>query len=222
MHVSLSHLSYTHTHTQKPTPTDGLLPAVFAKVDKKGNLFMGTLIAGVLGTVIALVLPFHKLEDMISAGVLIAFNFSNTGLMVFRRTHPTHPSANRWLVLVFNVFALLAAFSWANFSNVLSETDRHTHTQPTWHLPVSILLTLLALVPLVLLEITCPDQVSPSDGHFRTPFVPWVPALGAAFNWFLLAQLTWEGLGLVCVYLLVAVCVYGGYGYWRSKGARDG
>lgn len=65
-----------------------------------------------LGVVIAIFLPFSVLEDMISAGVLIAFNMTNTGLMLHRRQHPTRPSLPRWLALAFNVLALTAAFLW--------------------------------------------------------------------------------------------------------------
>ena len=69
-------------------------------------------------------------------------------------------------------------------------------------LPLNVLVTVAAVVPLVLLQVTCPDHPS-QDGHFTTPFVPWVPAFGAAFNWFLLTQLSWEGLGLVGIFMVV-------------------
>lgn len=62
--------------------------------------------------VIAVFLPFTVLGDMISAGVLVAFNMTNAGLMLSRRQHPTRPSLPRWLALAFNVLALLAAFLW--------------------------------------------------------------------------------------------------------------
>lgn len=189
---------------------DGLLPALFARVDRKGNLFVGTLIAGLAGVVIAMFLPFRALEDMISAGVLIAFNFTNSGLMVSRRLHRTRPDLNRALVLAFNLLALAASFQWV-----------HLGATMPW-LPLNVLVTLAALVPLLLLELTCPDQVLPADGHFRTPFVPWVPALGAAFNWFLLAQLTWEGLWLVLVYIGISLLLYVLWGFPNSKGGRTG
>lgn len=196
---------------------DGLLPAVFAHVDRNGNLFRGTLIAGVAGVVIALFLPFRALEDVISAGVLIAFNFTNAALMVSRRLHPTRPSHNRLLVLAFNVLILAACFMW-----------QHLGTTLPW-LPLNILVSVAAVVPLVLLQLTCPDQVPPSssststgDGLFRTPWVPWVPALGAAFNWFLLTQLSWEGLGLVLAYLGASLLLYAAYGFRHSRGGKTG
>lgn len=99
----------------------------------------GTLIAGSVGVAIAVFLPFTVLEDMISAGVLIAFNMTNTGLMLHRRQHPTRPSLPRWLALWFNVLALLAAFLWCvprppaasppSSSESLPRTS-HTHGRP--------------------------------------------------------------------------------------------
>jgi len=189
--------------------TDGLLPAVFAHVDRNGNLFRGTLIAGLAGVVVALFLPFRALEDVISAGVLLAFNLTNSSLIVVRRIHPTRPSANRILVLFFNILALGACFMWQNLGTALP-----------W-LPLNVLVTVAAVVPLVLLQVTCPDHPS-QDGHFTTPFVPWVPALGAAFNWFLLTQLSWEGLGLVLAYLGASLFLYATYGFRNSKGGRTG
>jgi len=72
----------------------------------------GTLICGGVGVVIAVFLPFTILEDMISAGVLVAFNMTNTGLMLHRRQHATRPALPRWLALGFNALALAAAFLW--------------------------------------------------------------------------------------------------------------
>lgn len=84
----------------------------------------GTLIAGGVGTIIAIFLPFTVLEDMISAGVLIAFNMTNTGLMLQRRQHPTRPALPRWLALCFNALALVAAFLWCVHPPV------HAYTTP--------------------------------------------------------------------------------------------
>ena len=188
---------------------DGLLPAVFGHVDRNGNLLKGTLIAGTVGVVVALFLPFRALEDVISAGVLIAFNLTNTGLIVSRRVHPTRPSANRILALAFNILALNACFMWQNLGITFP-----------W-LPLNVLVTFAAVVPLVLLQVTCPDHPS-QDGHFTTPFVPWVPALGTAFNWFLLTQLSWEGLGLVLAFLGGSLFLYATYGWRNSKGGKTG
>ena len=63
---------------------DGLLPEIFGEVDKNGNLLMSILISGFLCTLIALFVPFTNLNDMISAGVLISFNLTNSSLIIIR------------------------------------------------------------------------------------------------------------------------------------------
>ena len=62
---------------------DGLLPPLFKRTDKNRNLFESTLWTGVL-TLMAIFVPFTYLNDMISAGVLLSFNMTNTALLVTR------------------------------------------------------------------------------------------------------------------------------------------
>lgn len=72
------------------------------------------------------------------------------------------------------------------------------------------------------MERTCPDAARGPGNTFRTPLVPWLPGLGAAFNWFLLAQLTWQGLWMVGCYILASLLLYFAYGYRHSVGATSG
>ncbi len=205
----------------------------------------GTLICGGVGVVIAVFLPFTILEDMISAGVLVAFNMTNTGLMLHRRQHATRPALPRWLALGFNTLALAAAFLWC-VSSVRSLAQhrsserrprRETHRPDTKKLRVKLprgdrgggwlalqlLTTAAAVVPLAVMERLCPDAAKGTPRTtFRTPLVPWIPGLGAFFNWFLLAQLTWQGLGMVAAYILASLALYFAYGYRHSVGATSG
>jgi hypothetical protein len=52
--------------------------------------------------------------------------------------------------------------------------------------------------------------------------VPWLPGIGAAFNWFLLAQLSLRGLLLIMAYIGFAILMYFLYGYRNSVGATTG
>ncbi|ETV64011.1 hypothetical protein H257_19054 [Aphanomyces astaci] len=63
---------------------DGLLPACFSSLDKHGNPFYGTLIAGFGLIGIAVCIPFKYLWDFISLGILLAFNLTNTCLLAVR------------------------------------------------------------------------------------------------------------------------------------------
>ncbi|KAI9909843.1 hypothetical protein PsorP6_011063 [Peronosclerospora sorghi] len=74
--------------------TDGLLPAVFASMDDRGCLVRGTLVCGACATLLAVFVPFHVLWNFISSGILVAFNLTNTSLLLLRasRRRTTAPS----------------------------------------------------------------------------------------------------------------------------------
>lgn len=114
---------------------DGLLPSIFARVDKNGNLFHGTLICGMAITIIAVLVPFHILWNFISLGILVAFNLTNSSLLLVRgaQLHDQHddnqhqqsssgPVNNRnshryrdihsSLIGAFLVTSFLAAYHW--------------------------------------------------------------------------------------------------------------
>ncbi|CAM9806138.1 unnamed protein product [Chrysoparadoxa australica] len=63
---------------------DGLLPSRFKEVDAKGTLYNASLWSGALCVAITAVVPFSYLDDTISAGVLLSFNFSQSCLIVMR------------------------------------------------------------------------------------------------------------------------------------------
>jgi hypothetical protein len=49
---------------------------------------------------------------------------------------------------------------------------------------------------------------TPGRGRFRTPLVPYLPALGIYLNWFMLANLGWKGIAMLVGYLFVGVVLY--------------
>ena len=78
--------------------------------------------------------------------------------------------------------------------------------------------TLLAFVlvcgGVVLLRRTAPDLARP----FRTPGLPWVPALGALFCLVQMASLPWATWERLLIWLVTGMLVY--FGYSRAKAAR--
>ena len=63
---------------QHAMAVDGLLPSVFQNMDDHGNLFSGTCIAGGIMTLVATMVPFENLNDMISCAVLCALSLTDT------------------------------------------------------------------------------------------------------------------------------------------------
>lgn len=95
---------------------DGLLPHVFARVDSNGNLFHGTLLCGLAVTLIAVLVPFQVLWNFISLGILVAFNLTNSSLLLVRtsRSRPTasRPRSHGRLIAAFLLTSFFAAFHW--------------------------------------------------------------------------------------------------------------
>lgn len=65
--------------------SDGLLPKSLASTDEKGVLRRATIVSGAVMVVIAAVVPFAALDDLVSAGVLLCFAVTNSCAIVIRR-----------------------------------------------------------------------------------------------------------------------------------------
>jgi amino acid transporter len=61
---------------------DGLAPAWLGQTDTSGNLWNGTLFAGILMITIATFVPFTHLNDVISCAVLMALSMTDTSLVL--------------------------------------------------------------------------------------------------------------------------------------------
>ncbi|KAF1326877.1 Amino acid-polyamine-organocation, partial [Globisporangium splendens] len=116
---------------------DGLLPSVFAKVDSHGNLFHGTLICGISLIMLAVCVPFHILWNFISLGILVAFNLTNSSLLLVRATkiHERHGAASpfrgvhSYLIGAFLLTSFLAAYHWQK--SVIAHTPKTADSDAT-------------------------------------------------------------------------------------------
>ncbi|MFW5416810.1 amino acid permease [Nocardiopsis sp. CNT-189] len=67
---------------------DGLIPKVFAKLDRRGNPSANTVILSAAIAVLAAVVPLGHLADATSIGTLFAFGLVNVAVLVLRRSRP--------------------------------------------------------------------------------------------------------------------------------------
>jgi len=216
---------------------DGLLPSIFAHVDNDGNLQGGTLVSGILMTFIATFVPFTYLDDLISAGILLAFSMTNSCLVLLRCESPSHrPNLLDFCLVLYNALCFLTALLWSHSWSYLP-------LQTVW----ACLSTITTFSCLVYMARHCPSNWSfggsvldwswhqhPIPGqeqiddslYFRTPFVPYLPCLGMAINWYLIAQLDALGILLLCVYVGLTIAIYAfgcarhSVGHARSWGHR--
>jgi len=207
---------------------DGLLPPIFAKIDRDGNLWWGTVIAGIAMVIIAAFVPFDNLNDMISAGILIAFAMTDASLVLMRYDSP---DGNEGLVD--------RVMGWFNFTSFAFSVTI-THFWGSFLGKVASFAFALKLVHCMheLVNKCAPaqtfggktrkshdgigDMSMAGDSYFKTPFMPYIPCLGMFVNWYLIAQLELMGIGLLIAFLVLICIFYFSYGRRNSVGNNRG
>ncbi|KAF1782937.1 Cationic amino acid transporter, C-terminal [Phytophthora cactorum] len=169
---------------------DGLMPEIFAKVDAKGNLFVNTLITGIFFTLVAFVVPFVTLWDIVNFGILISFVMSNSSLMMIRMSS-SRQALRRTL-------ALMTAFFY--------QQGYATHDS-TVCLVIAIVCLVATVAMTIVLAIKCP-QSGNDPLYFSAPLVPFIPMICILADFYLVAQIPNLGLILGVAWVLVGVLSY--------------
>jgi APA family basic amino acid/polyamine antiporter len=135
------------------------------------------------------------------------FSMSRDGLLPrwFAKTHPTRhvPTRVTWIVGVAS--AVIAGFV------PIGEAAELTN--------IGILLAFVVVcVAVVVLRYRQPDL----PRGFRTPGMPFVPAVGVVFSLWLITFLAWQTWVRFAVWFVIGLVVYFGYSYRRSALAGDG
>lgn len=200
-------------------------PPFFGRVDATGNLKNGTLVSGISMTLISAFVPFTNLDDLISAGILVAFTMTNSSLLLLRRSSPEDsPFLLEVLLVIFHTLSFLLALIVRHF-------------EANWIRILFVTLLSVALVgAITMMALRCKESTkfgaimqsdhgrldSTSVVYFQVPCLPYLPLLGAFVNWYLLAQLELSGLLMLLLYFLLAVIGYYSYGYNHSYGNTQG
>ena len=209
---------------------DGLISPWFGQVDEDGTFWNGTLFAGSIMTLIASFVPLEFLNDLISAGVLVAFSMTNSSLLLLRLESPdTSEGLLEKLLTCFNIMCFVTSLMLNYICTSL----------------IGKILTgmccVLTLTICILLKQWCPAASyfggktrrsttqhmtvgfrSVEEEYFKTPLLPFLPCLGIAVNWYLIAQLQWTDLVLLALFLSMTVVFYFSFGFQFSVGNNGG
>jgi APA family basic amino acid/polyamine antiporter len=133
----------------------------------------------------------------------IFFSMSRDGLLpaAFRRVHPTFRTPHLSTIVTGSLVSIAAGLLPIRVLSVLVSMG-------------TLLAFVLVCIGILVLRKTAPDIPRP----FKTPALPWVPLIGAAFCLIQMAALpgtTWERL---IIWLVIGMVVYFGYG--RRNAAR--
>jgi len=201
---------------------DGLLPKFFSKVDAKGNLWNGTFFSGVLLIVISTCVPFTYLNDLLSAGILVAFCMTDSSILLMRYSSPEDkPQLLEKLVAGYNVLSFITALMIS-----------HSFGRGIIAISCALTVTACGLIPLWCHEAKVfggaraslffkKEGVNDED-YFRVPWLPFTPCAGIFLNWLLVAQLEVLGLSLLVLYILITTAFYFLYAMKHSIGNNIG
>uniref|UniRef100_A0A9L0T6A4 Cationic amino acid transporter C-terminal domain-containing protein n=1 Tax=Equus caballus TaxID=9796 RepID=A0A9L0T6A4_HORSE len=227
--------------------TDGLFFQVFAHVHPQTQVpIVGILVFGVLMAFLALLLDLQGLFQLLSISVLLAYTFHATGIIVlrFHKSPPANsldpgspvgteqasaPEPGQLRPALRPYLEFLggcrpgAAVAWAlgvllasaiTLDCVLVFVDSTLHLPPWGH---TLPLLLSSVVFLLSLLILGAHQQQRLEDAFQVPMVPLTPALSILLNVFLMLQLSSLTWLCLCIWLLIGLMVYFGYGIWHSK-----
>ncbi|MEU2132021.1 amino acid permease [Streptomyces sp. NPDC018352] len=162
-----------------------------------------------------------RLADVIAVGAIIGiltvmftfmlgvtrvwFSMSRDGLLPkwFARTHPTRHVPTRVTWIVGGASALIAGFL------PIGEAAELTN--------IGILLAFVVVcIAVIVLRYKQPEL----PRTFRTPGMPFVPALGVVFSIWLITFLQWQTWVRFVVWFLIGLVIYFGYSYRKSNMAN--
>jgi len=191
---------------------DGLLPGKFCAKDKRGTYFYGTLVTGALMILMALMVPFSVLWDVVSLGVLVAFSLTNASLIQLRYRNGGAVRSERMSFLTWGVmFASWVGcyLVWKGYASAELDTSAEAPGSVTC-LVLGLLMIILALTMLGLIAFTGQqiDADSTAADIFTVPLVPWLPGLGMIANAFMMATIGWSSHLFFVVLLLVMLAMF--------------
>ncbi|TYZ61856.1 hypothetical protein PybrP1_000879 [[Pythium] brassicae (nom. inval.)] len=189
---------------------DGLVPGIFAQVDRHKNLFWNILLSGAFFTVVAAVLPFDTLWDIVNFGVMMSFILANVALLNIRTRLGAAPRLGAQLIAALVLLTGLAAFLYQ---------EGYENRGSGACLGLAVASLALAAGVTVAYYVKCPQQTNHSL-YFTAPLVPFIPAVSILADWYMIAQLSHRGLALSCIWVGAAVLSYAVYGYKNSAGRR--
>jgi APA family basic amino acid/polyamine antiporter len=173
---------------------DGILPTLFAELDEKNNLFKGTIISGIVMIIIATVVPFIHLDDIISSGILIAFTLTNTSVILVRCASPKDkPYTLERLLIAFHLLSIISGLLIKELITINT---------------IQGLILLSCIVSIIIVGYwirKCPRVDETNVEFYLTPAVPILPLCGCFVNILLITRMEFGVLGFLSGYIGLAL-----------------
>jgi len=176
---------------------DGLLPALFKKLNSHQIPVWGSIITGVTAAVIAFLFDLGSLAYMISIGTLMAFTIVCASVLVLRYQTRQHPYKLPAILFVYVLGCFLTAFLYK-------------YDFPYWAIAVSVIPVICGFIYVFFQKtISVPET-------FRCPLVPLLPCVGIFVNIYLIVSLPVEAFYRIVIWTAIGVSIYFIYGIRNS------
>jgi len=187
---------------------DGLLPSIFRRENARGTFVQGAWICGGAVTVVAVVVPFAMLWDIISLGVLFSFNLTNASLINLRYGNGG-ALRQPWVDCL--VWVLMACMAVAGFTcnrGIVMPLLAGEAVLVDSALAFALAFASALVVLLAIRFGFCEQCDAVETGVFKAWGVPFCPGVAMFFNSFLLATLAWVDWGYFAVLVFIFLCLY--------------
>ena len=166
-------------------------------------------------TLIAACIPFGYLDDLISAGILVAFSMTNACLILMRCERPYLLSIGLvvYNILCFATGMLLSHTDSTGLSIGFGAATAATALILTWKCPRSSTFGY---------SVQSQADTVDTTPHFQAPCVPLLPFAGIFVNWKLISELEATGILLLLVYLGIVAGLYLWFGSKRNMDSSGG
>ncbi|GMH62804.1 hypothetical protein TrRE_jg11640, partial [Triparma retinervis] len=202
---------------------DHLIPSLFHKMDPNGIFRENMYVTGAVLVLITLAIPFEILWDVISLGVLLSFNLTNTSLIMLRCGNGGKMVSSRvvrkWVGALWIYGALGGYLSWHGYCKPMLDGEEIT-TSLTAVAVASLLITVFSLwrVDVNRQEF---DDITTKKDIFMTPFIPYTPGFAILLNFFLMAQFSLTDHYIFGAFILVFVLYYFSYKTFKHLKKRS-
>ena len=175
---------------------DGFFPPSLGEVDDNGTPKRAVMVTVGLSAVVAFLIDFETLADMVSVASLVSLSVVCVCVLVSR----IHNDAN----IVLKQRFMYAIATFGGLSLVVSMTL--LHEGPMWLSLSSVALLVTVLAAISSLYVRVVGSVAPSS--FQVPLCPILPLCGVFVNTYLLSGLPALALVRACVVFAVCSAVY--------------
>lgn len=162
--------------------------------------FLGTILTGVLTTVLAFFMTLNDLTDTISIGTLQAFSLVCAGVLVIRYTRKEGP-AHYLPTIIIAIYILICFIAGICF-----------HYEAP--LPITLIFVIMAILLFVSMLFFKTVNVPKT---FKCPLVPLIPCAGIAINMLMISGLPYEAWIRMAIWLAIGLSLYFMYGIYCSK-----